>query len=140
MIRSKLRSKFTEHHPSLNAFAIIGEPGHVRTTPHYIRTRNNLNSLRGMHTSTMTRKKQPLLLLVLVHFKLDAHLRTRSDSKPFVEDILRIILLLQLLESRVILTKQSFSLIIFVNTIFFLRPIMVMVYVAKCQLLQGMNT
>ena len=41
-------------YPSLNAFPIIGEPGHIRTTPHYIRIRNNLNSLRGMHTSEGT--------------------------------------------------------------------------------------
>jgi hypothetical protein len=49
----------------------------------------------------------------------EAPLRTRSDSKPFVEDILGIILLLQLLESRIILTKQGFSFIS--NTVFFLR-------------------
>ena len=38
-------------------------------------------------------------------------LRTGSDSEPFVEDILGIILLFQLLESRIIFTKQGFSLI-----------------------------
>ena len=52
---------------------------------------------------------------------LDARLRTRSDSEPFVEDVLGIILLLQLLESRIIFTKQGCSLILHDNTVFFLR-------------------
>jgi hypothetical protein len=43
---------------------------------------------------------------------------TRSDGKPFVKDVLGIMLLLQLLESRIILTKQGFSPIpIFLGTV-----------------------
>ena len=53
----------------------------------------------------------------------DTHLRTGSDSEPFVEDILGIIFLLQLSESRIILTKQGFSLILHDNTIFFLKSV-----------------
>ena len=51
----------------------------------------------------------------------DAPLRTgKSDSESFIEDILGVILL-QLLESRIILTKQGFSLFLRDNTVFFLR-------------------
>ena len=67
-------------------------------------------------------RSNPIVLvynLARISEELDAPLRTtRSDSEPFVEDILGIILLLQLLESRIILTKQGFSLILHANTIF----------------------
>ena len=53
----------------------------------------------------------------------DALLCTGSDSEPFVKDILGIIFLLQLLESRIILTEQGLSLILHDNTVFFLRTV-----------------